>query len=480
LLRSELESAPERTSAADNAYTLLLAGRARGLLASLGDPAANESLREVSLLATQRAVRDGRSLDVPTATLLTQAALAKSENAVLQRLGQRAADFLAHSQLPDGTFRGPDGRTVQHMLVSAADTLRAVTSLGESAADQRRATAMSARALGAFTRNLAYVEDGYTAAAILATGTLTGAQAEDLRTRVRASLKTSEDGAKYLDVPSGVVRPDGAAPTRVEATAMAVLALPDDAKAELADLGATLLGAYDAQRAWGDGRTNLLAMLAVLRLFKDPVPNDVRISLLMDGQPVLEGLLERDKLHHVVTLDAPAPGLATQHEWKVVADPPVPGLGYALTLESWVPWSKDAAQSGVELSLPEKLSTAIGEPTPVTITASAPAQEALHIRHALPTGVQAERASLEQLVANGTITSFTVMDGAVDLHVPTRTPGQLFSVTYRVVPTFAGTLRSAASLIEVAGKTHYVPPAAWTVRAAGRDARSARLASAAP
>ncbi len=477
LLRAELTSAPERTGPADNAYTLLLASRAAELLSWPGDPRAREALREMSVLAGQRAVRDGRTLDIARATWLTQAALHQSDNAVLTRLGQRAADFLARHQLPDGTFEGPDGRTVQHMLVATADVLRAVNALGESSEDQRRTTAMSARALGAFTRNLSYVEDGYTAAAILATGVLSGPELEALRTKVRASLKASEDGAKYLEVPEGVVRPDGARPSRVEATAMAALALPEEEKLLLADLGATLLGAYDAQRAWGDGRTNMLAMLAVLRLFKAPVPNDVRITLLMDGEPVLEGMLEQDKLHHVLTLDAPAPGLDKPHEWKVIADPPVPGLGYALTLESWVPWSKDASQ-GLELAMPEKVSAVVGEPMSVTLAVSAPANDALHIHHALPAGVQPETASLEKLVSSGAITKFTVMDGTVDLYAPSRTPGQLFSVTYRVVPTFAGTLRSAASRIEAGVHVQHVPPSTWIIRAAKQSARPPSLAAA--
>ena len=37
--------------------------------------------------------------------------------------------------------------------------------------------------------------------------------------------------------------------------------------------------------------------------------------------------------------DANVPaGLAGTHEWKVTAEPAVPGLAYSLTLESWVPW----------------------------------------------------------------------------------------------------------------------------------------------
>jgi hypothetical protein len=405
-------------------------------------------------------------LDVPSATLLSQADLTSTDNPVLQRLGARAADYLAQNQLPDGTFKGPDGRTVQHVLVASAEAVRAVRALQTSAEDKRRATAVSARALSTFTQTISHVEDGYTAAVILATDVVSGVLAEDLRVRVLASLKTSDDGARYVEVADGVVRADGAIPTRSEATAMAVLALGDDPKAPLSDLGATLLGAYNAEQGWGDGRANIVCMQAVLQLFKEPIARDVRITLSMDGKPVLEGLLDRNKMHHVVTMDAPAPGLANSHEWKIEAEPKVPGLGYALTLESWIPWEKSSVQQGVELSLPETVKSKVGVATPITITAAAPSGMALHIRHAIPAGVQVDTASLEALVAASTIQRFVVVDGAVDLYVAERAKGQVFSATSRVIPTFAGTLHGSASQIEAGGATFYVPPATWSIAAA--------------
>jgi hypothetical protein len=479
LFHSELGCALARTTAADTAYALLLSGSAKRVLTSLGDKPDPDAIRELAILAGQRAIRDGRNLDVPTAALFSQAGLTETDNPVLQRLGKRAADFLAQSQLPDGTFKGPNGRTVQHMLVASAEAIRAVASLKATAEDERRATAMSARALSTFSQNLIHVEDGYTAAAILATGAVSGALAEDLRVRVLASIKVADDGARYLEVGDGVVRADGMIPSRSEATAMAVLALGDDAKATLADLGATLLGSYSMAYGWGDGRANMLAMLAVLKLFKEPVASDVRITLTMDGKPVLEGLLDRNKMRHVVSMDALAPGLADGHQWKIVADPPLPGLGYALTLESWVPWTKDSVQQGLELSLPETVKGTVGVPTPITITAATPAGMTLHVHHAIPVGVQVDTTSLEELVASGVIQRFAIVDGAVDLYASERSPGQMFSATYRVIPTFPGTLHSAASLIEAGGTTFHVPPASWSIGSAKGTARSS-LANAAP
>ena len=76
----------------------------------------------------------------------------------------------------------------------------------------------------------------------------------------------------------GVVAADGSTPTEAEATALAVLGLEGDPDAPLADLGAALLGWYTPGYGWGNGRANFAALLAVLRLFKDPLPPQVKIE----------------------------------------------------------------------------------------------------------------------------------------------------------------------------------------------------------
>src|SRR5207302_591491 len=116
-----------------------------------------------------------------------------------------------------------------------------------------------------FERNLALVSDPFTAASIVAAGAAPKAVAERLRGLLRAALHQTADGAAELPVPEGVVRADGRAPLPAEATALAALAL-DDARAR-ADLGATLLCSY-TPGGWGDGRTNLAALRAVLAIFR--------------------------------------------------------------------------------------------------------------------------------------------------------------------------------------------------------------------
>jgi alpha-2-macroglobulin family protein len=465
LLRSELGVSSARAGVADDAYALLLAGKAAGLLAALGDKPDPVVLRELAIVTAQRAIRAGRTLDVERATLLAEPALAHPDNPVLARLGERAAAYLARNQRPDGTFAGATGWTLQRLLVVTAEATRAAAADQAPGAARQRALQVATRAAGAFARTAEQVSDGFTAAAILASGAVSGELADTLRKRVRDAIKTTEDGAAFLAVGEGVVRGDGTVPTRVEATALAVLALQGDAHAPLADLGTTLLGGYSIERGWGDGHANLVAMRAVLALFKDPLPASVAITLEMDGAPIVHGTLEGAKLRDVLALDGAVPaGLAGAHTWKLVAAPAVPGLGYSLAFDSWVPWDKQAVHAGLELALPAHVDAQVGKPVEITVTAIAPSGIALHIQQALPAGVQVDRPGLEARVAAGAIERFVAADGTLDLYVPALAPGKTFTLAYRLIPTLGGTLHTGASLLEAGANQFHVPPAEWTIK----------------
>jgi alpha-2-macroglobulin family protein len=472
LLRSELAASAGRgePALAGAAYALLLAAQAPALLTALGDRPDPAALRELAIVAGQRAIRDARTLDVDRATLLAEPAALHAGNPVLARLGARAAVFLARAQRPDGTFAGGDGWTLQRVLIATADATRAITAAQAApgaqtqVADRQRAQQIQARAAGAFARTAHQVTDGYTAAAILASGTITGELAAALRGRVEAAIRTAGDGAKYLELADGVVRADGAVPSRIEATALAVLALETAAKPALADLGTTLLGGYTVARGWGDGRVNLVAMRAVLALFRDPVPSAVTVTLAMDGQPIVHGTLDGGKLRDVLALDGAAPGLAAPHRFTLTAEPAVPGLGFALELDSWLAWGQPAAGAGLELVVPARIEAAAGAPIPVAISAVAPSGIALHIHQALPAGVQVDAPSLEAQVASGAIQRFTASDGALDVDVPPLAPGATFALTYRAIATLAGTLHTGASRIDAGADRFAVPPATWIIK----------------
>jgi len=464
LLRSELAVSTARQGVADDAYALLLAGKARALLAALGDKPDPAVLRDLALVTCQRAIRAGRTLDVERAALLAGPALAHPGNPVLARLGERAVAYLAQNQRPDGTFAGATGWTLQRLLVVTAEATRAAGADQATSPARQRALAVAARATGAFARTADQVSDGFTAAAILASGAVTGELAVTLRKRVRGAIKTTADGAAYLEVGPGVVRADGTAPTPIEATALAVLALQGDATAPLADLGTTLLGAYSIERGWGDGRVNLVAMQAVLALFKTPLPTSVTVTLAMDGKPIVRGTLDGAKLRDVLALDGAAPGLAGSHEWELRAEPAVPGLGYSLAFDSWLPWDHQPVHEGLELALPAQVAAAVGKPFDLTVTAVAPSGIALHIQLALPAGAQVDRPTLEAHVAGGAIERFVAADGKLDLYVPALAPGKTFAMVTKVVPTLGGTLHSGASLIEAGPNQFYVPPTIWTIK----------------
>ncbi len=467
LLRSELSGSLARAGVAEDAYSLLLAGRAASLLHALGGQPDTDGIRTLSIVSGQRALRHARAPNVATAALLAEAALAHPDNPVLARLGERMAATVASKQRPDGTCQGEDGWTLQRLMVTTADCVRAVKAAQATLAAKQRATAVALKASGAFERNLSRIDDGYTAAAVLASGAVSGQIAHRLAAKVLESIQPRDDGSKVLKVEPGVVRADGSAPTEIEATALAVLALTGREGAPLADLGATLLSSYHPSSGWGDGYTNLVCIRAVTQLFKEPVPPNVKVTLSMDGRPVAEGVLDPSKLKDVLTLEAPAPGSAGPHAWLVSAEPAVAGLGFSLTLSSYVPWKTEPATGGLDLAIALPPRASVGQPVDVTLNATAPAGMALELRHALPAGVVPDRASLDALVNAGTVTRYETEDGAVTLEVPPRAPGQPFTATYRVVPTLAGKLHAPASSVSPAGRPdllRYAAPAEWTIQ----------------
>jgi hypothetical protein len=466
ILRAELASAGARGDAGGDAYALLLAGRGEALLEALGGEPENQALRALGIVAGQRVIRAARSPDALTAAMFAEAALAHPGNPVLSRLGERLAATVAAGQRPDGTCAGADGWPLQRLLAATADCVRAVRATSATGPARQRAQRVTLAARRAFERNLERIEDPYTAATILASGALDGAARDRLRRRVREGIKRQPDGTQALAVEAAIVRADGLPPPPVEATAMAVLALRDDqsAAALVADLGGRLLSGYDPARGFGDGRTNLAALTAVLSLFKEPLPARVTITLTQDGRSLAEQVLEGPKLREVLVLETPLPDPASRHTYVVRADPAVPGLGYALALGGFVPWGPDRAEGGLELTVGTPREARVGQPIDVDVRAAAPAGLELTVRHGLPAGVQVDTASLDALVTAGTIRSYQREDGAVTLKVPARTPGQTFAARYRAIPTLAGRIGGTPSAISAGGATHHVAPSSLLVR----------------
>lgn len=467
ILRAELLAASERASLDDDGFLLALTGRAHALAAQLKAPLDDDQLVRLTRVATQRAARHARSPDLFTAMKLAPGALLHGQDTLMGRNGEHLAAFVARAQRPDGTFAGGDGWPLQRLVVSTAEALLAVRAADHSDDVKRRAAAASLRARGAFERFGAQIDDPYTAAVVLGTGVVESPLKDELERKITAALVQGADGARSLPVPDGVVRADGSRPSDVEATARALWALRDHAPsaALLPDLGAFVLSAYRPGVGFGDGATNRIALEAVALIFRDPLPQRVVVSLLVDGKSVGADTLEGARLQEVMTLDAafPAPRGDAPLAIEVQADPPVPGLSYVVTLDYAVPWPAPPADAGIELTVAlGKLS--VGVAADVKLTATAPGGSPLVIRHGLPAGVDPVKPSLDALVASGTITSFVLAEGVVELSVPARTQGELFEATYQVVPTLAGTLHPRVASARALGRddTHFPTPP-WTI-----------------
>jgi hypothetical protein len=456
LLRSEMSAAVHRGGVAEDAFALLIAGKAPELLASLGDTPDPEALRKLSITASQKVMKHARVLSIENAALIAEAARSHVGNPVLERLGDRAIATIERSQAPDGTCGGESGWTLQRLLVATADCSRAA----------HTSPNVTIRATGAFERNAKEIADPYTAAAILAANGASGALQEILRAQVLAAIEERDDGAKVLVVPSGVVRADGRAPSVVEATALAVLALDGVADAPLADLGATILANYAPHWGWGDGRANLVCMEAAVQLFKDPLPDVVRILLKKDGDIVAEGKLEKSSVREVVRLGADSLEISGEHEWSVVAEPAVPGLGFSLALTSWVPWTAQQAL-GTELAVEPSEGMSVGKAAALSVQAIAPSGMPFQIKLALPAGVQLDNASLDAMVQSGSLRSYDVADGQVTLEIAALEPAKRFSGSLRVIPTLAGKLQSGPTMITVGRESGHLPPLRFDVKPAG-------------
>jgi hypothetical protein len=464
MLRSELASAGGRgRDLADEAFALLLAGRAETLLKALGAAPASKqgvgakqvkALRDMRILATQRVLRRARVLNISSATLLAEAALAHPESPILTRLGKRAIAQIARKQAPDGTCGGATGWSLQRLLVATADCARAAKS--------KRTVVV--RASGAFERNAARIKDAYTAAAVLASGAVSDALRKKLRKLITLSIKTRKDGSKELSFPSHVRRADGRRPSAVEAAALAAMALIDVPNAPVADLGARILAGYSPSYGWGDGRANLVCMQAALKLFRNPLPDKVTITLARDGKQIALQKLDKKRLREVVTLAAAAGGAdgARQQRWTITADPAVPGLGFSLLLTDRVPWTKTKL-GGIELSVTLPKEAKVGKTAALQLQATAPGGRYPKITLALPAGVQLDKKYLDTLVGRGALRRYKADDEQVEIWAPRTKPAKMLSLEIRVIPTLAGTISAGATIYAVGGRAIHDPPRPWTI-----------------
>ncbi|MFO0724412.1 MAG: alpha-2-macroglobulin family protein [Myxococcota bacterium] len=464
LLRSEIASAGARQDPADAAYALELAGQAPALASALGGEVDAEAVRLLRILGTQRALRSVRTPSVEGSILFAEAAAQHPKEPLLSRLGERLFGELANLQRPDGTFSGQTGWTLQRLLVTTAEGTAALQAAATTPAMKSRAAGAKIRASGVFERNAGRIEDPYTAAMVLVSGAVDAELKKTLQKKILDAVEELPDHSRRIPVPASVVRADGSSPSDVELAAVAALALEGADPAVRQDLGAHVLSAYRPYAAFGDGRANLWCLRAVLALFRDKLPAEVKIALEVDGKPVKDGLLDTARIKDVLHLNASAPDAEGLHKYTVRADPPVPGLGFVLRIKSWAP-VHTPTNDGLDLRITTRGDLRIGRPIAVDLLAVAPSGLPLTLEQGLPAGVQPDRASLEALVAAGTVERFQIEDGRLTLVLRPLAPATPFRGSYRAYATLAGTLNAAPSVLRAAGAPeHPIESGAWSIR----------------
>jgi hypothetical protein len=477
VLRSEQLAAPGRASVDDDGHLMGLSALLPSLSARLGTPVDDKALLRLRRLAAQRLARHALSPSVASATALAGGAVAHDPDSLLGRTGEHLVAFLAREQRPDGTWGGGGGITVQQLLVTTADALvplqAAATAAGTAAGlgddaraeARRRATAATIRARGAMERLLPQADDAYTAAAVVMAGAVDDATRVVLQQKIMAAIVTDDDGTRRLAIDEGVVRADGQGPDPVEATARAIMALQDfpAASAVLPDLGAFVLSSYRPGRGFGDGATNRVALLAVAEVFKDPLPQQVTVTVKANDVVIGTEVLQGDRLHDVLTVSGALATLGESVQVSLSSDPPLPGLSFVVGVDWSVPLAPPSAEAGLSLERELPKTLRVGVPVDVTLRAVAPGGQPMTVTLGLPAGVDAVARSLEKLQEGGTIDSFTVVDGTITLQVPARAQGELFVARVQAVPTLAGTVRERQVSVSVGGSEVFMPPMVWRI-----------------
>lgn len=454
-----------------HAYALMLAARGPAFLEQMGSSHDPEALRTLRLTTTQRIVRSMRSLTSAEATLLVEATLSHPDDPVLQRVGMQMVNHLLRNQLPDGTLADGDGWTLQRLLVATANTSAALTRslpLIDDPEQQQRIQRALLLAGTAQRRLAQQINDPYTAAAVVVGGGLDDALTAQLQQLVRDGVAV-EDGRRQLTIPDGVVRADGRRPSLAEANALAAMALQGDAEAAawIDDLGSSILAAYSPGHGWGDGQASLHCLQALMTLFDEPLPEQLTITMEMDGVVIAEGQFDRSKLTEVLILDAIGLDMSQPHQFTAQAQPSIAGLGYTLSAVHRTPWGAPPTNAGLQAELVVPSTLIAGQPTTVSLQAAAPAGVRFSVEHELPAGVLADEQSLNDLVDNDQLQSVHIEDGLIRMQVDALNPGEALNIQYTVVPTLAGRLHSGplrlSSLSSDAETVHY-PPSIWEIR----------------
>ncbi len=436
----------------DEAYAFTLGARGGELLAGLGaQPDADrlDALRTTRLRAQQRLVIASSFLGPVERATILHAADHGVDDAIAERLSSRSRQRLRTEQLGDGSWTTPSGTTLQEFLVRTAWICEAVDDPGTTV-----------RCGAVFERNAQHLlddktADAYTAAMVLRSGAGSDDLRDQLTALVSASLTERGDGLPGVELPAGVLRPDGDLATQTDALAAAAVVLDDD---EARVLSAAVIAAYAPGRGFGDGLTSLLALEALEKLGEAEVPEELEVRLLIDDEVVERHVLKKSALGETAVLRAPAP-LSGEHRYAIEADGVWPGLAWHLDVDLFVPWDGEAGPEGLDIEV-EHGELAFGKSTNVALIVAVPKGEAVVLRHAPPVGFVVD----EESITGGTVIS--VDDGGVTVRVEAGHDG-FVTVEYQGVPTLRGELSTGPATVALSSDPDLVkavPPEVWSLR----------------
>lgn len=426
------------------AYAYALLDGVRALSATAGVEVDEAALRTLRIRAWQRLVRQARSPDPRSAAVLLHGLLApQDELAATTR--DRLVRVVEEGQRGDGTWSAADRSTLQEVLVQTAMAARSLPA---------SSTGARLRAAGALERNRPQVEDPYTAAWLLASGVIDRSMRPELEAVVIAALEVGEDGRRSIVVPADVKDPFGSPPSRAEMLAVTALALAERTDLDWrGDLVSDLLQGWSAERGFGAGWADALALVAV-RDGLATLDKPVRVVLEVDGVAVSSGQVDPSQPKVPALLEASQGGTVT-----VRAEPPVAGLAFVASHTAWLPYSGTERLPGVDVEVAQGRLVA-GREGQVTLTLAAPSGARVTVTQGLPSGTVAEVPAETRAMLAG---EPEIRQDRVVMRTRPFGAGEVMALTLDVTPTFAGRMGTRPLELEVAGRTVQLPPLSWTV-----------------
>lgn len=450
------ETDPTLRRLSDAAYAYALSGQGRELASKWGAKSETsgfpkqEALRALRLRAWQGILRDTRTAQGVTPLIGLAAMRTWPDDPLARGLADRLASQVASSQSSDGSFASVlSGAqvSIERALVFTAEAARL--------AGERQPTVQK-RAQGFIARNGAIIDDPYTAAIVLASGCAPEQLQERLRKLLVEGIQTQAGGSRWLVPGPKAIRADGSAPSTIEATAQALLALSQDpeSKALVQELGSSLMSTWTPTVGFGDGQTGLVVLGALARLMAEPPPESVEVILSGNGRELLRRRLELAGGFEPALLELPASTEPLPTSWRVEASPAVPGLSFAITRTDWIPSPLESRESD-RIRVSHKGKAKVGEPLAIAIVAPASSSRSHEVELDLPTGFELDMDRMRMLQEQGRVASWSARDGHLSLKTPKATDSLSWTVEISAIPSFAGHFEGGEASLDLGRKERF-------------------------